>query len=106
MESTTTARGVLTTSNLPATTPTASSSPPNGNYIHSCDLESRLRLKIGSLEGRLKRPDYERILEDPLLQFSGVCQQSQSPSGQAQGATVADLQAEVGIWDRGAPIAP
>ena len=41
------------------------------NYVHSCDLEANVLVKIGIMEGSLPKLDYEDLLEDPLLQFSG-----------------------------------
>lgn len=73
----------------------------NGNCIYSYDLESRVKIKIGTLEGKIKRPDYEKLLEDPLLKFSGICQRD--PTTQQ---LVPDLFVEVQLYDKGIPISP
>ena len=39
------------------------------NYIHSCDLESNVAVKIGTLEGSIIRSNYEQLLDDPGLKF-------------------------------------
>ena len=41
------------------------------HYLYSCDLETTLRIKIGSLEGRLPRIEYEEMIQNPLLKFAG-----------------------------------
>lgn len=43
-------------------------------YIYSCSLEQRVQIKIGTLDGvnSLKKCNYEELLENPLLQFSGL----------------------------------
>jgi len=46
------------------------------NYLYSCDLETTLRVKIGSLEGRLPRIEYEEMIQNPLLKFAGRAQSS------------------------------
>ena len=46
------------------------------NYLYSCDLETTLRVKIGSLEGRLPRIEYEEMIQNPLLKFAGKTQSS------------------------------
>lgn len=41
------------------------------HYVQSCDLEAHLQVKVCTMEGNLPRLDYEALLENPLLQFSG-----------------------------------
>ena len=43
-------------------------------YIYSSSLEQRVQIKIGTLDGvkSLKKCNYEDVLENPLLQFSGL----------------------------------
>jgi len=41
------------------------------HYIYSCDLHTSVRLKIGTLEGKLPRPDYEQVIANPILRFAG-----------------------------------
>ncbi|XP_043215044.1 phosphatidylinositol 3-kinase catalytic subunit type 3-like [Amphibalanus amphitrite] len=44
-------------------------------YVYSCDLDANLQVKIGTLEGDRRRPDYEDLLLDPMIEFSGRWQQ-------------------------------
>ncbi|XP_037082276.1 phosphatidylinositol 3-kinase catalytic subunit type 3-like [Pollicipes pollicipes] len=44
-------------------------------YVYSCDLDANLQVKIGTLEGERRRPDFEDLLLDPMLEFSGRWQQ-------------------------------
>ena len=41
------------------------------NFVYSCDLEAHLAIKVCTLEGNLPKLNYEALLEEPLLQFSG-----------------------------------
>jgi len=50
----------------------------------------------GCLEGRVKRPDYEKLLEDPLLKYSGLCQNENG----------ADLRVELQVYASDLPIGP
>ena len=43
----------------------------NFHYIHSCDLKSDVKIKVGNLEGKLLQPDYEQVIENPILRFAG-----------------------------------
>ena len=43
----------------------------NFHYIHSCDLKSNVKIKISNLVGKLAQPDYERVIENPILRFAG-----------------------------------
>ena len=43
----------------------------NFHYIYSCDLDSNVKIKIGTLEGKLPRPDYEQVIQKPILRFAG-----------------------------------
>ncbi|KAK6179522.1 hypothetical protein SNE40_011856 [Patella caerulea] len=43
-------------------------------YVYSCDLDSNVEIKIGTLEGQRERPRYKELLDDPMLKFSGVYQ--------------------------------
>ncbi|XP_071039733.1 phosphatidylinositol 3-kinase catalytic subunit type 3 isoform X4 [Parasteatoda tepidariorum] len=42
------------------------------NYVYSSNLNHNFRIKIGTLEGKLKKPSYKALIDDPLLKFSGV----------------------------------
>ncbi|KAK4291772.1 hypothetical protein Pmani_033777 [Petrolisthes manimaculis] len=44
-------------------------------YVHSCDLDVNIQVKIGNLDGRREKPNYEALLKDPMLKYSGVYQQ-------------------------------
>ena len=35
----------------------------NFHYIYSCDLESNVKIKVGTLEGKLHRPSYEQVIK-------------------------------------------
>ncbi|XP_002005497.2 phosphatidylinositol 3-kinase catalytic subunit type 3 [Drosophila mojavensis] len=41
-------------------------------YIHSSSLHERVQIKVGTLEGKKRQPDYEKLLDDPILRFSGL----------------------------------
>ncbi|KAG0710365.1 Phosphatidylinositol 3-kinase catalytic subunit type 3 [Chionoecetes opilio] len=43
-------------------------------YVHSCDLDVNIQVKIGTLDGRREKPNYEDLLKDPLLKHSGLHQ--------------------------------
>uniref|UniRef100_A0A336M345 Phosphatidylinositol 3-kinase catalytic subunit type 3 n=1 Tax=Culicoides sonorensis TaxID=179676 RepID=A0A336M345_CULSO len=42
------------------------------HYVYSCSLEKRIPIKVGTLEGVQQKPSFEKLLEDPLLRFSGL----------------------------------
>ena len=44
---------------------------PTFAFVHSCDLEAHIRVKVGTLEGSLKRLTYEDLLADPVVKYSG-----------------------------------
>ncbi|XP_053963290.1 phosphatidylinositol 3-kinase catalytic subunit type 3 [Anastrepha ludens] len=41
-------------------------------YIYSSSLHEQIQIKVGTLEGKKRQPDYEKLLEDPILRFSGL----------------------------------
>ena len=41
------------------------------HYVHSCDLDSHVCIKVCTMEGNLPKLNFEDLLDDPLLQFSG-----------------------------------
>lgn len=43
-------------------------------YVHSCDLDVAIQVKIGNLDGKREKPNYEALLRDPLLKHSGLYQ--------------------------------
>ncbi|XP_076053263.1 phosphatidylinositol 3-kinase 59F isoform X2 [Oratosquilla oratoria] len=43
-------------------------------YVHSCDLDVNIQVKIGTLDGKREKLNYEALLKDPLLKYSGLHQ--------------------------------
>lgn len=43
-------------------------------YVYSSSLETRIQIKIGTLEGKRHKPEYDKLLSDPMLKFSGLYQ--------------------------------
>ncbi|XP_011182926.1 phosphatidylinositol 3-kinase catalytic subunit type 3 [Zeugodacus cucurbitae] len=41
-------------------------------YIYSSSLHEQVQIKVGTLEGKKRQPDFEKLLEDPILRFSGL----------------------------------
>uniref|UniRef100_A0A8C1ALT9 Phosphatidylinositol 3-kinase catalytic subunit type 3 n=1 Tax=Cyprinus carpio carpio TaxID=630221 RepID=A0A8C1ALT9_CYPCA len=64
------------------------------NYVYSCDLDINVQLKIGSLEGKREQKSYKALLEDPMLRFSGLYQESCS-----------DLYVTCQVFAEGKPLA-
>lgn len=48
-------------------------------YIYSSSLDQRVQIKIGSLDGLAKKPDFEKLLQDPLLSHSGLYSEACAP---------------------------
>lgn len=44
------------------------------SYICSCEVDMPFRMKIGTLEGHREKKSFKAVLDDPLLQFSGLYQ--------------------------------
>ncbi|XP_028155979.1 phosphatidylinositol 3-kinase catalytic subunit type 3 isoform X1 [Ostrinia furnacalis] len=44
-------------------------------YVYSSSLDYKVEIKIGTLEGKRAKPEYDRLLEDPMLKFSGLYQE-------------------------------
>ncbi|GCB67097.1 hypothetical protein scyTo_0005076 [Scyliorhinus torazame] len=63
-------------------------------YVYSCDLDINVQLKIGSLEGKREQKSYTALLEDPLLKFSGLYQE-----------TCSDLYVTGQVFAEGKPLA-
>ncbi|XP_060685733.1 phosphatidylinositol 3-kinase catalytic subunit type 3 [Hemiscyllium ocellatum] len=63
-------------------------------YVYSCDLDINVQLKIGSLEGKRGQKSYTALLEDPLLKFSGLYQE-----------TCSDLYVTGQVFAEGKPLA-
>ncbi|XP_053427228.1 phosphatidylinositol 3-kinase catalytic subunit type 3-like isoform X4 [Nycticebus coucang] len=64
------------------------------HYIYSCDLDINVQLKIGSLEGKREQKSYKAVLEDPMLKFSGLYQE-----------TCCDLYVTCQVFAEGKPLA-
>ncbi|KAM9400726.1 LOW QUALITY PROTEIN: phosphatidylinositol 3-kinase catalytic subunit type 3 [Salvelinus alpinus] len=64
------------------------------NYVYSCDLDINVQLKIGSLEGKREQKSYKALLQDPMLRFSGLYQESCS-----------DLYVTCRVFAEGKPLA-
>uniref|UniRef100_A0A8V0Y2I6 Phosphatidylinositol 3-kinase catalytic subunit type 3 n=1 Tax=Gallus gallus TaxID=9031 RepID=A0A8V0Y2I6_CHICK len=63
-------------------------------YVYSCDLDMNVQLKIGSLEGKREQKSYKALLEDPMLKFSGLYQE-----------TCSDLYVTCQVFAEGKPLA-
>ncbi|KAM6301786.1 phosphatidylinositol 3-kinase catalytic subunit type 3 isoform 3-T4 [Podargus strigoides] len=63
-------------------------------YVYSCDLDINVQLKIGSLEGKREQKSYKTLLEDPMLKFSGLYQE-----------TCSDLYVTCQVFAEGKPLA-
>ncbi|XP_041980818.1 phosphatidylinositol 3-kinase catalytic subunit type 3 [Aricia agestis] len=44
-------------------------------YVYSSSLDHKVQIKIGTLEGQRAKPEYDKLLEDPMLKFSGLYQE-------------------------------
>jgi phosphatidylinositol 3-kinase len=67
--------------------------PDRFHYIFSRDLQLKLQIKIGTLEGKRERKSFKAIVEDPQLKFSGSYQSSCS-----------DLCVTCQVFDNGRPL--
>ncbi|XP_051175685.1 phosphatidylinositol 3-kinase catalytic subunit type 3 isoform X2 [Leptopilina boulardi] len=65
-------------------------------YVYSSSLETRIQIKIGTLEGKRQRPEYDKLLEDPMLKYSGLY-------GERGGK--GDLAASLQVWAGGRALA-
>uniref|UniRef100_A0A670YLH4 Phosphatidylinositol 3-kinase catalytic subunit type 3 n=1 Tax=Pseudonaja textilis TaxID=8673 RepID=A0A670YLH4_PSETE len=63
-------------------------------YVYSCDLDLNVQLKIGSLEGKREQKSYKAVLENPMLRFSGLYQE-----------TCSDLYVTCQVFAEGKPLA-
>ncbi|KAM6475079.1 phosphatidylinositol 3-kinase catalytic subunit type 3 isoform 1-T1 [Liasis olivaceus] len=64
------------------------------SYVYSCDLDLNVQLKIGSLEGKREQKSYRAVLENPMLRFSGLYQE-----------TCSDLYVTCQVFAEGKPLA-
>ncbi|XP_038599908.1 phosphatidylinositol 3-kinase catalytic subunit type 3 [Tachyglossus aculeatus] len=67
---------------------------PRFYYVYSCQLDRHVRIKIGSLEGKREQKSYKAVLEDPMLKFSGLYQE-----------TCSDLYVTCQVFAEGKPLA-
>jgi len=44
------------------------------NYIYSCELDTNVQIKIGTLEGHREHPSHRELINDPIVRFSGAYQ--------------------------------
>lgn len=49
-------------------------SPQTFNYVYSCNMNCNFKIKIGTLEGRPQKPSYKALIDDPILKYSGLCE--------------------------------
>jgi phosphatidylinositol 3-kinase len=63
-------------------------------YVYSSSLSNRIQIKIGTLEGKRQKPEYDKLLTDPILKYSGLC---------ADGCS--DLMVMCQIFDQNQPLA-
>lgn len=45
------------------------------SYVYSSSVYARLQIKIGTLEGKRHKPEYDKLIENPILKFSGLYQE-------------------------------
>lgn len=48
-------------------------------YVYSSSLDHKIQIKIGTLEGVTQKPSYEKLLDEPLLRFSGLYSEQTPP---------------------------
>lgn len=65
-------------------------------YVYSSSLDTRIQIKIGTLEGKRQRPEYDKLLIDPMLKYCGLY-------GTNGGR--GDLAASLQVWAGGRPLA-
>ncbi|KAG7203552.1 hypothetical protein KM043_013600 [Ampulex compressa] len=64
--------------------------------VKHSSLDTRIQIKIGTLEGKRQRPEYDKLLLDPMLKYSGLY-------GASGGR--GDLAASLQVWAGGRPLA-
>ncbi|CAH0552655.1 unnamed protein product [Brassicogethes aeneus] len=64
------------------------------HYIYSSSIPNKVQIKIGTLEGKREKPGYKELLDDPMLKFSGLYQE-----------TCSDLMVMCQIFDKNQPLA-
>ncbi|XP_046401340.1 phosphatidylinositol 3-kinase catalytic subunit type 3 [Ischnura elegans] len=45
------------------------------SYVYSSAVCTRVQIKIGTLEGKRHKPEYDKLIESPILKFSGLYQE-------------------------------
>ena len=64
------------------------------HYIYRCDVDINVHFNIGRLEGKREQKSYKAVLEDPMLKFSGLYQE-----------TCSDLYVTCQVFAGGKPLA-
>ena len=62
-------------------------------YVHSCDVDAFVEVKVGTLEGKKNQESYKEFLADPQLKYTGM-NQSSCP----------DLYATLTVYNEGRPM--
>lgn len=62
-------------------------------YVYNCDVNQKLQIKIGTLEGKQQLHSYDRLLHEPLLKFSGLNSEKYPP-----------LMVKVQLYNEGKPL--
>ncbi|XP_033226096.1 phosphatidylinositol 3-kinase catalytic subunit type 3 isoform X2 [Belonocnema kinseyi] len=65
-------------------------------YVYSSSVETRIQIKIGTLEGKRQRPEYDKLLQEPMLKYSGLY---------GAGGGRGDLAASLQVWAGGRALA-
>ncbi|XP_034240868.1 phosphatidylinositol 3-kinase catalytic subunit type 3 [Thrips palmi] len=64
------------------------------NYVYSSSVEKKVQIKIGTLDGKCLKPEYDKLLHNPMLAFSGLYKEN-----------CADLIVECQVFSEGRPLA-
>ncbi|XP_011311531.1 phosphatidylinositol 3-kinase catalytic subunit type 3 [Fopius arisanus] len=65
-------------------------------YVYSSSLDVKIQIKIGTLEGKRQRPEYDKLLLDPMIKYSGLY---------GGGGSKGDLSASLQVWGGGRALA-
>ncbi|KAJ1532268.1 hypothetical protein ONE63_000884 [Megalurothrips usitatus] len=63
------------------------------SYVYSSSVEKKVQIKIGTLDGKCLKPEYEKLLQNPMLAFSGLYKEN-----------CADLIVECQVFSEGRPL--
>ncbi|KAJ8920393.1 hypothetical protein NQ315_005259, partial [Exocentrus adspersus] len=64
-------------------------------YVYSSSISERIQIKIGTLEGKRQKPEYDKLLADPMLKYSGLYQDQDG---------CADLMVVCQVYDHNEPL--